>query len=48
MISHSSLLLRSVMQYDDEAGYSEETSYNIDLEFSFVEYMDIKTIYSST
>lgn len=46
-VSHSSLLLRSVMQYDDQEGYSEETSYNIDLEFSFVEYMDIKTIWDS-
>lgn len=47
IVSHSSLLLRSVMQYDDQEGYSEETSYNIDLEFSFVEYMDIKTIWDS-
>ncbi|MGL6126585.1 hypothetical protein [Chryseobacterium artocarpi] len=46
-VSHSSLLLRSVMQYDDEEGYSEETSYNIDLEFSFVEYMDVKTTWDS-
>ncbi|REC49484.1 hypothetical protein [Chryseobacterium pennipullorum] len=46
-VSHSSLLLRSVMQYGDEEGYSEETSYNIDLEFSFVEYMDIKTLWDS-
>ncbi|WET51329.1 hypothetical protein PYS58_09330 [Chryseobacterium indologenes] len=35
------------MQYDDEDGYSEETSYNIDLEFSFVEYMDVKTTWDS-
>ena len=46
-VSHSSLLLRSVMQYDDQEGYSEETSYNIDLEFSFVEYMDVKTTWDS-
>lgn len=46
-VSHSSLLIRSVMQYDDEEGYSEETSYNIDLEFSFVEYMDVKTTWDS-
>ncbi|WP_347219108.1 hypothetical protein [Chryseobacterium sp.] len=46
-VSHSSLLIRSVMQYGDEDGYSEETSYNIDLEFSFVEYMDVKTTWDS-
>lgn len=46
-VSHSSLLIRSIMQYDDEDGYSEETSYNIDLEFSFVEYMDVKTTWDS-
>ncbi|WP_139166133.1 hypothetical protein [Chryseobacterium jejuense] len=27
--------------------YSEETSFNIDLEFSFVEYMDLKTTWDS-
>lgn len=46
-VSHSSLLIRSVMQYDDEEGYSKETSYNIDLEFSLVEYMDVKTTWDS-
>lgn len=46
-VSHNSLLIRSVMQYDDEDGYSEETFYNIDLEFSFVEYMDVKTTWDS-
>ncbi len=46
-VSHSSLLIRSVMKYDDEDGYSEETSYNIDLEFSFVEYMDVKNTWDS-
>lgn len=46
-VSHSSLLIRSIMQYDDEEGYSEGTSYNIDLEFSFVEYMDIKAVWDS-
>ncbi|WP_185269509.1 hypothetical protein [Chryseobacterium bernardetii] len=35
------------MKYDDEDGYSEETSYNIDLEFSFVEYMDVKNTWDS-
>ncbi|MBP2616382.1 hypothetical protein [Chryseobacterium jejuense] len=46
-VSHNSLLIRSIMQYDDEEGYSEGTSYNIDLEFSFVEYMDIRTVWDS-
>ncbi|SDJ22907.1 hypothetical protein SAMN05421542_3089 [Chryseobacterium jejuense] len=46
-VSHSSLLIRSVMQYDDMEDYSEETSFNIDLEFSFVEYMDLKTTWDS-
>lgn len=42
-VSHSSLLLRSEMKYPDQDEYSEETSYNIDLEFWAVSYMNIPT-----
>lgn len=45
--SHQSLLLRSYLQLCDENGYSDETSYNIDLEFSGVEYMDMITTINS-
>lgn len=42
-VSHSSLLLRSEMKYPDQEEYSEETAYNIDLEFWAVSYMNIPT-----
>ncbi|WP_370901586.1 hypothetical protein [Chryseobacterium gossypii] len=40
-VSHSSLLIRSEMQYPDQENYSEETVYNIDLEFWAINYIDI-------
>jgi hypothetical protein len=46
-VSHKSLLLRSYLQFHDEEGYSEDTSYNIDLEFLSVEYIDLQTGLSS-
>ncbi len=46
-VSHRSLLIRSYLQFHDEEGYSDATSYNIDLEFLFVEYLDIKTVIDS-
>ncbi len=41
--SHSSLLLRSEMKYPDQEDYSENTSYNIDLEFWSVSYINTPT-----
>ena len=41
IVSHSSLLIRSEMQYPDQENYSEETGYNIDLEFWALNYIDI-------
>ncbi len=41
--SHSSLLLRSEMKYPDQDDYSENTSYNIDLEFWSVSYINTPT-----
>ncbi|WP_185287477.1 hypothetical protein [Chryseobacterium lactis] len=43
IVSHSSLLLRSEMKYPDQDDYSENTSYNIDLEFWTVSYINIPT-----
>ncbi len=40
-LSHSSLLIRSEMKYPDQDEYSENTSYNIDLEFWSVQYINI-------
>ncbi len=40
-VSHSSLLIRNEMKYPDQDGYSENTSYNIDLEFWSIQYIDI-------
>ncbi|MPS64243.1 MAG: hypothetical protein DI622_01525 [Chryseobacterium sp.] len=42
-VSHESLLLRSYLKLEDEEGYSDETSCNIDMEFLGVEFIDIKT-----
>ncbi|MBB4807951.1 hypothetical protein HNP38_003291 [Chryseobacterium defluvii] len=46
-VSHNSLLLRSYLQFPDEEGYSNETSYNIDMEFLFVEYIEVKSALDS-
>ncbi|WP_353145118.1 hypothetical protein [Chryseobacterium sp.] len=43
IVSHSSLLLRSEMTYSDQDNYSEDTAYNIDLEFFGVNYINIPT-----
>ncbi len=40
-VSHSSLLLRSEMKYPDQDNYMENMSYNIDLEFWAVSYINI-------
>lgn len=42
-VSHSSLLIRSVMKFTDEDGFSEDTSYNIDVEFWSVTYINAPT-----
>lgn len=42
-VSHCSLLLRSEMKYKDSEDYSKETSYNIDIEFGSVVYINIPT-----
>lgn len=41
IVSHSSLLLRSEMKYPDQENYTGSTSFNIDLEFWAVSYIDI-------
>lgn len=46
-VSHSSLLLRSVMKFVDEDGYSESTSYNIDIEFWGVTFISIPAAITS-
>lgn len=45
-LSHSSLLIRSEMKYPDQDDYSENTSYNIDLEFWSVQYIDIPSSFN--
>jgi len=40
-VSHSSLILRSEMKYPDQDNYSENISYNIDLEFWEVNYISL-------
>jgi hypothetical protein len=40
-VSHGFLLLRSPMLFEDLEGYSEETNFNIDIEFTSVFYLDI-------
>lgn len=40
-VSHSFLLLRSPMLFEDLEGYSDETRFNIDIEFTTVFYLDI-------
>lgn len=42
-VSHGSLLIRSIMQFPDEDKYSEETSFNIDIEIWDVTYIGIPT-----
>jgi hypothetical protein len=45
-VSHCSLLIRSAMKYSDEDGFSESTSYNIDIEFWAVEYMNVPSYFN--
>lgn len=40
-VSHSSLLVRSLMLYPDQDEYSQATSFNIDMEFWDVSYIGI-------
>ncbi|MDR6560934.1 MULTISPECIES: hypothetical protein [unclassified Arcicella] len=40
-VSHSTLILRSEIKFEDEEGWSENTSFNIDIEFFAVAYIDI-------
>lgn len=42
-VSHSSLILRSEMKYPDQDNYSENISYNIDLEFWAVSYINVSS-----
>lgn len=41
VVSHSSLLIRSLMLYPEEKEYSQSTSFNIDMEFWDVSYIGI-------
>lgn len=40
-VSHNTLILRSPMKHNDQDDYSEELSFNIDIEFSAVAYVDL-------
>lgn len=46
-VSHKSLLVRSYLQFPDEEEYSIENNHNIDLEFMFVEFLDIPSNFDS-
>ena len=46
-VSHCSLLLRSMMKFPDQDHYSEDNSYNIDIEFWAVTYINIPALLSS-
>lgn len=46
-VSHSSLLLRSIMKFPDEDGFSEDTAYNIDIEFWAVTFISIPTFFAN-
>ena len=46
-VSHGFLLLRSPMLFEDEEGYSEPTSYNIDIEFSAVAYIELPSYFNT-
>lgn len=46
-VSHGSLLLRSEMRFNDQSDFSEDTSYNIDIEFWAVTFMSIPTFLTS-
>jgi hypothetical protein len=43
-VSHGFLILRSPMLFEDLEGYSEETNFNIDIEFIAVVYLDIPSL----
>jgi hypothetical protein len=45
-VSHCFLLLRSPLKFPDQDGFDENHSYNIDIEFSAVAYIDIPTLLS--
>lgn len=45
--SHNSLLLRSIMKFSDEDGFSEDTSYNIDIELWSVTFISIPAFFRS-
>lgn len=40
-VSHNTLLIRSNMLFPDLDGYSEDTSFNIDIEFLSVSYINV-------
>jgi hypothetical protein len=40
-VSHSFLILRSPMIFEDLEGYSAVTGYNIDIEFAAVQYLEV-------
>lgn len=44
--SHNFLMLRSPMLFPDLEGYNENTSYNIDIEFSSVAYMEVPAFFN--
>lgn len=43
-VSHCFLILRSPQKFPDQGDFDENHSYNIDMEFSAVAYIDIPTI----
>lgn len=43
-VSHNFLILRSPMAFKDVEGYSEYNSFNVDIEFTAVVYLDLPSI----
>jgi hypothetical protein len=46
-VSHSFLILRSPMLFEDLEGYNSMTDYNIDIEFTAVEYLEVPNKFTS-
>lgn len=44
-VSHSFLIIRSPLKFPDQEGFNELYSYNIDIEFSAVVYIDIPNFF---
>jgi hypothetical protein len=45
-VSHSTLIIRSAMKFEDQEDYDKSLDFNIDIEFSAVMYMDIPNVFN--